>query len=660
MATWDLVKKEALAWSRATDALSTADAAAQAASLPLLLPTGQHVIDANLTIDSPVWFPPGSVLKPDDGITVTLAGGVVNAPMSQIFDHSAGGVVAPQNTSVFPEWWGAVGDGTTDDGAALVAMFQESPAAGGSGNIVVPDGKVYATSEAFEVQSNSDITGHGTIKCTQNTPGGRGAIVLMVNGAQNIRWVGPTIDGNGTENANCIAIGTGIGFDAETTPWNDNIYIDATVKGARISESIEASNEILYSGGGKGFTIQHRTRNVYANIRAIDCDIAGSVEGASADDKYVQNIVVDLQATDAHRTALFLGGALEPGLGSTVSARYSHSLYPGTRVRLYAMGGQDASVVVGESTDDNWDHAGVVTSQFASGVHLEVYAAVENRATLIRGKMFASHVKIDAYMDDLQHVWDARVIESTASVGTNMLDNVIEANVHAETHSGNLITLTENAAEVRRSVINIDTWCEDGVGDILSSAGTEAFGPSVVYRFRDVAASPVSEMSGNTAIEPHPTWALAPSGAGQIARQAYAVIPDGDTTPTVSNGSVSLLRTNNSSPTTITDLDHGREGQVVAIRFGDANTTVAHGGSTTIRLQDATNHTFASAETLTLVFDGTGWVEIARSSTVAATAYTPTNVSTDRAFDADTVAVAELADVVGTLIADLQAKRIIG
>ncbi len=34
--------------------------------------------------------------------------------------------------------------------------------------------------------------------------------------------------------------------------------------------------------------------------------------------------------------------------------------------------------------------------------------------------------------------------------------------------------------------------------------------------------------------------------------------------------------------------------------------------------------------------------------------YTPTNVSTDRAYDADTVVVAELADIVGTLIADLQ------
>ena len=40
-------------------------------------------------------------------------------------------------------------------------------------------------------------------------------------------------------------------------------------------------------------------------------------------------------------------------------------------------------------------------------------------------------------------------------------------------------------------------------------------------------------------------------------------------------------------------------------------------------------------------------------------AYTATNVTTDRAFDADTVLVAELADVVGTLIADLKAIGIV-
>ncbi len=39
--------------------------------------------------------------------------------------------------------------------------------------------------------------------------------------------------------------------------------------------------------------------------------------------------------------------------------------------------------------------------------------------------------------------------------------------------------------------------------------------------------------------------------------------------------------------------------------------------------------------------------------------YTPSNVSTDRSYDADATSVAELADVLGTLIADLQATGLV-
>ena len=41
------------------------------------------------------------------------------------------------------------------------------------------------------------------------------------------------------------------------------------------------------------------------------------------------------------------------------------------------------------------------------------------------------------------------------------------------------------------------------------------------------------------------------------------------------------------------------------------------------------------------------------------TAYAPTNVTPVRVFDADTANVAQLSDVVGTLIADLKAKGIL-
>lgn len=41
-----------------------------------------------------------------------------------------------------------------------------------------------------------------------------------------------------------------------------------------------------------------------------------------------------------------------------------------------------------------------------------------------------------------------------------------------------------------------------------------------------------------------------------------------------------------------------------------------------------------------------------------ADAYTPSNVTTTRSFDADTVTTAELADVVGTLIEDMKNRGV--
>jgi len=46
-------------------------------------------------------------------------------------------------------------------------------------------------------------------------------------------------------------------------------------------------------------------------------------------------------------------------------------------------------------------------------------------------------------------------------------------------------------------------------------------------------------------------------------------------------------------------------------------------------------------------------------NTPAPNAYTPTNVTLDRSYDADVTTLAEVADVLGTLITDLQAKGIL-
>jgi len=58
-----------------------------------------------------------------------------------------------------------------------------------------------------------------------------------------------------------------------------------------------------------------------------------------------------------------------------------------------------------------------------------------------------------------------------------------------------------------------------------------------------------------------------------------------------------------------------------------------------------------------LTFDGDGRVTTASGQTTAT--YTVANVSPTRSLDADSTSTAELADVLGTLISDLQAQGIV-
>lgn len=53
------------------------------------------------------------------------------------------------------------------------------------------------------------------------------------------------------------------------------------------------------------------------------------------------------------------------------------------------------------------------------------------------------------------------------------------------------------------------------------------------------------------------------------------------------------------------------------------------------------------------------WREVSRTLAATTQTYTPSNVTTDRSYDANATTIDELADVLGTLIADLRAKRIV-
>lgn len=93
---------------------------------------------------------------------------------------------------------------------------------------------------------------------------------------------------------------------------------------------------------------------------------------------------------------------------------------------------------------------------------------------------------------------------------------------------------------------------------------------------------------------------------------------------------------------------------------------IADSGDTITLKHGADNIVAGNSKDITM--DDTNWVLLLKNGSnfdiltavSQQAAFTPTNVTPDFAFDADTVLVPELADVVGTLIATLQAGNVIG
>lgn len=88
--------------------------------------SGIYSIQSNITITNAITFEPGAILKPANGVTITLSE-TVNAGNYQIFDISAGGTIAPTSPfdveEVLDTWFGTVGDDSTNTSSALRAVI---------------------------------------------------------------------------------------------------------------------------------------------------------------------------------------------------------------------------------------------------------------------------------------------------------------------------------------------------------------------------------------------------------------------------------------------------------------------------------------------------------------------------------------------------------
>ncbi len=87
------------------------------------------------------------------GVTVTVAG-AVEAPLRQWITLAGTGKVVFQRVAVYPQWWGALGDGVADDTVPVQAAFAQE-----NTEIIVPSG-TYMISAILSTRSNQTYFFH--------------------------------------------------------------------------------------------------------------------------------------------------------------------------------------------------------------------------------------------------------------------------------------------------------------------------------------------------------------------------------------------------------------------------------------------------------------------------------------------------------------------
>jgi parallel beta-helix repeat protein len=95
---------------------------AAAAGQALFFPAGSYVFNSSVAFTVPVVFADGAELLPQTGAVLSFAA-PIDAQPTQIFSTTSGGMVTITGATplIYPQWWGASGNGSTDNTAALTA-----------------------------------------------------------------------------------------------------------------------------------------------------------------------------------------------------------------------------------------------------------------------------------------------------------------------------------------------------------------------------------------------------------------------------------------------------------------------------------------------------------------------------------------------------------
>lgn len=292
---------------------------AQAITLAGSTPTRILVADSvtvptNATVPETVAlvFRRRGALKPSSGVTLTINGTVFGGRW-RIFDRTSGGTVtfgatAPMDVT-YPEWWGAVGNGTTTDQAALgAALTATAPC---SATLTGRASAVYAVAAGVTMPANARWDwGGSTVKQVINTTAS--PVITLASGCRL---------SNGTFDANSLVTGTSVFGTGVSDVEVERIKCIDAARTQIAFQLLGASSKVVYRRCDvDGASIGFRIGGSSTRVKVLDGDIrqtknggiyvvTGGVGGPSPSEIEISgNTVRDLGAGGTSRTYIQVTG----------------------------------------------------------------------------------------------------------------------------------------------------------------------------------------------------------------------------------------------------------------------------------------------------------------------------------------------------------------
>lgn len=554
--------------------------------------------------------------------------------------------------------YGAVGDGATDDSSAIQAAIDAAEAAGGT--VLIPDtGSTYEANALVVDTAGVTIKGDGTVRANEWP-------VLDVRAA-NITIEGITFDGDESGNTpddDIIAVESGANYttirNCRFTNFTDAIRSDAADQGKIIGCEFDAyiNRAVDIRNGSDYWTVTHNTAN-------------------SAADMNVANHSFNVEAN----TADCIGNVLS-----------NNNIYSyGTPMQLTGSGGfRPIDTVVSNNVLYN------PTTTSGNGLKLDtVGPGTLIQSNSIYGGDYGIFDSPSGFSRLLDNIVSCDRTNGTAAIriGSNSY-NVIDTNWTDD--GGGDLEVNHTGHELRNGDLvriltsnTLPTGITDGRWYYVVNSATDVFELSL-----SPGGTPITFTDGGTGTH-SVTWTptivdgnTIPASGGQgvdIANSArLVVVEDNDISNCGTDGineevtgpRYCIVRRNKIKQAGGYGVDSRGDGNV----FDDNEITscrhatygcYSSGSNTTVRrtifkantqnfwrFDGATTNNlvvvYASSEATSL--DSTDRLIVAEYET---SAYTPTNVTTDRTYDANSTTLDEVADALGTLIGDLQSAGVL-